>query len=157
MASVLGPAIAGLVIKWTHLPTPVYLLDAAAAIGFICCLLSLRVRRSEHVERGMNLPELAAGFRFVWRNQLILGALSLDLFAVLLGGAVTLLPVYAEDILKVGPSGLGWLRTAPAIGALLLALAQCDVDRFTLPDTELIENVRRELGKVKWQSELKYD
>jgi MFS family permease len=70
----------------------------------------------------MHVDELAAGFRFVWSHPLILGALSLDLFAVLLGGAVTLLPVYAEDILKVGPSGLGWLRTAPAIGALLMAI-----------------------------------
>jgi MFS family permease len=122
MASVLGPAAAGLLIKWTHSPLPVYLVDAAAAIAFIGCLTLIRLRPSINVQRGLDLRELVAGFRFVWSHQLILGALSLDLFAVLLGGAVTLLPVYAEDILQVGPSGLGWLRTAPAVGALLMAI-----------------------------------
>ena len=122
MASVLGPAAGGLLIKWTESPIAVYLLDTTAAALFITSLLLLRIRRTDHAQRGMDLRELVAGFRFVWNHQLILGALSLDLFAVLLGGAVTLLPVYAEDILQVGPSGLGWLRTAPAVGALLMAV-----------------------------------
>ncbi|HEV3343476.1 MAG TPA: MFS transporter, partial [Pirellulales bacterium] len=64
---------------------------------------------------------LLAGFRFVQRNKIILAAITLDMFAVLLGGAVALLPVYAEDILQVGARGLGWLRTMPAVGALVLS------------------------------------
>ena len=63
-----------------------------------------------------------AGIRYVWKNQLILGAISLDMFAVLLGGAVALLPIYAHDILHVGPLGLGMLRSAPAVGATLMAV-----------------------------------
>ena len=64
---------------------------------------------------------LVAGFRYVWREKLVLGAISLDLFAVLLGGATALLPVYARDILEVGPWGLGLLRAGPGLGAILMA------------------------------------
>ena len=63
---------------------------------------------------------LSAGFRYIWREKIILGAISLDLFAVLLGGAVALLPVYARDILEIGPFGLGLLRAAPALGAIVV-------------------------------------
>jgi hypothetical protein len=62
------------------------------------------------------------GFRYIWRNKLVLGAISLDLFAVLLGGAVALLPVYAREILKVGAAGLGVLRSAPGVGAVVMAI-----------------------------------
>jgi hypothetical protein len=65
---------------------------------------------------------LSSGLRFVWTKPLILGAISLDLVAVLFGGATALLPIYASDILHVGPDGLGWLRTAPGIGASLCAV-----------------------------------
>src|SRR5207245_9218527 len=65
---------------------------------------------------------LLAGVRFVWTTPLILATITLDLFAVLLGGASALLPIYARDILQVGPTGLGWLRAAPSIGALVMAL-----------------------------------
>jgi MFS family permease len=74
------------------------------------------------LDRSTSFRALVAGFGFVWNHRLILGALSLDLFAVLLGGAVTLLPVFSESILQVGPSGYGWLRAAPAIGAVLMAV-----------------------------------
>ncbi len=67
------------------------------------------------------LHNMLEGFRFIWRQKIILGAISLDLFAVLMGGVVALLPVYAEDILKLGPEGLGWLRAAPGIGAIAVA------------------------------------
>jgi MFS family permease len=61
------------------------------------------------------------GFRFIWKQKIILGAISLDLFAVLMGGVIALLPIYAQDILKLGPEGLGWLRAAPGIGAIAVA------------------------------------
>jgi hypothetical protein len=66
---------------------------------------------------------LLAGLRFVWQRKIILGAVSLDLFAVLFGGATALLPAYASDVLRIGPDGLGWLRAAPGVGAALVAFA----------------------------------
>jgi len=71
----------------------------------------------------MSAETLLAGLRYVWQRKLLLGATSLDLFAVLLGGAVALLPIYAQDILHAGPRGLGMLRAAPAIGALTVSIA----------------------------------
>src|SRR5687767_3551716 len=75
----------------------------------------------ESEEQGI-LEKIRAGLRFVFNNQLILSAISLDLFAVLFGGAVALLPIFASDILNTGPGGLGFLRAAPAIGAVMMAL-----------------------------------
>src|SRR5205085_9980975 len=68
-------------------------------------------------------PEsLGAGVKFVWQTKIVLASITLDLFAVLLGGATALLPIFAKDILDVGPTGLGWLRAAPALGAIAVAL-----------------------------------
>jgi MFS family permease len=78
----------------------------------------MRVRRKEQV----GLASVLAGFRYVWKQKLILGSISLDMFAVLLGGAVALLPVYAREILHTGPWGLGLLRSAPGVGAGIMAL-----------------------------------
>jgi MFS family permease len=121
-ATILGPAIGGLLYGLTNSPAPVY---ASAAIGALVSLtlvsrirLKLPVRPRLAPSAGMILE----GLRYIWRKKLVLGAISLDLFAVLLGGAVALLPVYADQILKIGPSGLGLLRSGPGIGALLMAL-----------------------------------
>jgi hypothetical protein len=86
--------------------------------------LMLRVRYV-HASRELaaDWRSVMAGVEFVWRHKALLGATSLDLFAVLLGGAVALLPIYARDILHVGPAGLGLLRAAPAVGALAMSLA----------------------------------
>ena len=70
----------------------------------------------------MSLKTVFAGLHYIWQKKLILGAISLDLFAVLLGGAVALLPVYAREILHTGPWGLGLLRTAPGVGAAIMAV-----------------------------------
>src|SRR6185295_15513460 len=67
------------------------------------------------------LHNMLEGFRFIWKQKIILGAISLDLFVVFMGGVVALLPIYAENILQLGPSGLGWLRAAPGIGAITVA------------------------------------
>ena len=77
-------------------------------------------RRRAHEPR--SISTIVAGFRFIWSEKVVLGAISLDLFAVLLGGAVALMPVYARDVLAVGPWGLGLLRAAPAFGAIPMAL-----------------------------------
>ena len=123
LASVLGPAAGGFCIKWFNGPTFVYVIDVFAALTFACMLSTIRLHRKQVMQSQNNLSfkELAAGFHFIRRQQVVLGALLLDLFAVLLGGAVTLLPVYAEGILKTGPEGLGWMRAAPAVGALIMA------------------------------------
>lgn len=123
LASVAGPAVGGLLIGWLGSARWVYVIDAGTALCFAACLLLVRLRPVEREKkRGVSLSELLAGLGFLRRNQIILGAILLDMFAVLFGGAVMLLPVYAEDILQVGAMGLGWMRTAPAIGALSMAL-----------------------------------
>ncbi len=94
----------------------------------VCCvaaILLVKAIRARTTARGveqMSFRSLLAGFTFVRRSSLMLSAITLDLFAVLLGGATALLPIFAEDILRVGPVGLGWLRAAPSIGAMLMAL-----------------------------------
>ena len=76
---------------------------------------------------------IVAGFKYIWHEKIVLGAISLDLFAVLLGGATALLPVYARDILEVGPWGLGLLRAGPAIGAIAVALYLTRIRSATMP------------------------
>jgi MFS family permease len=119
-AVVLGPAIGGLVFAVR--PALVYGIAAGlflVALGFVA---AVRTRTSLTEEEGPpGLADLAAGVAFVLRTRMLLGAISLDLFAVLFGGAVALLPVYAQSILHVGPAGLGVLRAAPAVGALTAA------------------------------------
>lgn len=122
LASVLGPAAGGLTIALFDHPAPVYIFDALGAFAFGVAMISVTLRQIPRKSTVVSTRDLLAGFRFVRNHQLILGALSLDLFAVLFGGAVMLLPVFAEDILDVGPRGLGWLRTAPAVGALSMAM-----------------------------------
>jgi len=122
LSSVIGPAIGGAIIAWTHLPAAVYAANAAAS--FLCLLLMSLVRRRHvvAVKERMTLRSLVVGFRFVFASRIILGTITLDLFAVLLGGATALLPVYAKDILHAGPAGLGFLEAALPSGSLLCAL-----------------------------------
>lgn len=119
LASITGPAIAGFLIAVN--PAFAYGMAAVGQIIFILMLALLPSRPPKHdVQR--SAEDVLAGFRFIKRNPLFLSAITLDLFAVLFGGAVSLLPVFAADILKVGPEGLGWLRAAPSFGALTMAL-----------------------------------
>jgi MFS family permease len=122
LSSVLGPAVAGAMIAVTHHAAPVY---AANALAGLICLVLISLIRARHVvaiKEKMTLQSLAAGFRFVFANGIILGTITLDLFAVLLGGATALLPVYAKDILHAGPSGLGLLQAALPAGSFGCAL-----------------------------------
>ena len=118
--SILGPAIGGYL--YAAAPFAPY---AASALLFAVSLAGLfaivPVQRSE-IARGVNpWAQMVEGLRYVRRNRLVLGAISLDLFAVLLGGATAMLPVFARDVLHAGPEGLGHLRAAPAVGATLTA------------------------------------
>jgi MFS family permease len=95
------------------------LIDAVLCVWFLLMLLRMSPHPVPHREP-ITLRTLLGGVEFVWRTKIILGALSLDMFAVLLGGATALLPFYA-DIMKLGPDGLGWLRSAPGVGALCIS------------------------------------
>jgi MFS family permease len=120
VASVAGPAVAGLVLLWGA--TACYLIDVACGVAFALLLWQLRLSRVERPREPATLRSLTEGVRFVWRAPVILATLSLDLFAVLLGGATILMPVFAQDVLQVGKVGLGMLRTAPAVGAFAAAI-----------------------------------
>lgn len=122
LSSVAGPAAGGALIALNHHAAPVYAVNAAAAL--ICLILISFVRRSQTVavKEKMTARNLVVGFKFVFASRVILGVITLDLFAVLLGGATALLPVYAKDILGVGPTGLGFLQAALPMGSLLCAL-----------------------------------
>jgi MFS family permease len=122
LSSVAGPAAGGALIALTHHAAPVYAFNAVASL--ICLTLISFVRRRPAVaaKEKMTAESLSAGFKFVFASPIILGTITLDLFAVLLGGATALLPVYAEDILAVGPTGLGFLQAALPMGSLVCAL-----------------------------------
>ena len=114
-----GPALGGVLYTWGA--NAVY--STCAVLLVLSCLLTLAVRYQHQVSTlSANWGTLMAGVVYVWRHKVLLGASSLDLFAVLLGGATALLPIYARDILHTGPQGLGVLRSAPAVGALLMSL-----------------------------------
>ena len=121
-ATILGPMAGGLIYGFGGSAVPVY---ACATVAYCIALLLLS---SIHVDiaarKSMDEPVgmILEGLRYIWRNKLILGCMSLDLFAVLLGGAVALLPVYAREILHTGPYGLGVLRAAPGVGAVAVAI-----------------------------------
>lgn len=122
IAAVTGPAVAGGMIAIEGGETGVYIAGALMAAAYVVLLSLVRTREQRMDREPLTRRSLAAGVRFVFSDDLILAAITLDLFAVLFGGATTLLPVYAKDILHVGPAGLGWLRAAPSVGALLTAL-----------------------------------
>jgi MFS family permease len=132
LASVLGPAVGGLVIALTRRAALVYLLNTAAVLIFSVLILQLRSKQPVLHPQGntTTLSSLLEGVNFLRRTQIILAAITLDLFAVLLGGATTLLPIFAKDILHVGPTGLGWLRAAPSIGAVCVAFCIAHLPPF---------------------------
>ncbi|MBD2206734.1 MFS transporter [Calothrix sp. FACHB-1219] len=122
LATVIGPALGGFAIAAFGNATGVYILAAVAA--FLCFALTLPIKQQNTTlsQEPISLKTLAGGAEFVWKNQIIFAAITLDMFAVLLGGAVALLPVFAKDILHVGPVELGYLQAAPSIGALIMAV-----------------------------------
>jgi len=121
-AMILGPAVGGLTYALFRGPAAVYAIAMAAAAGGGFSMWRVRTQTKPRPHEPLSLTAVLAGLRYIWIQKLILASISLDLFAVLLGGAVALLPVYARDILNTGPWGLGLLRSAPAVGAASMAL-----------------------------------
>jgi MFS family permease len=122
LANVVGPALGGLVLGATGQPAAAYLLAVCCSLGCVVLLTPVRPRAAVRAPLARSLGALLAGLRFVFRTEPLLAAITLDLFAVLLGGATALLPMYAE-ILGVDAVGYGWLRAGPALGAIVMAVA----------------------------------
>ncbi len=134
IANMAGPAVGGLLFtlemtggmrRWNGAAI-VYAFTLVMLLGFLMLVGSMRSKPEidvEAVKKGFSMRTVLAGLEYVWRTKLLLGSISLDLFAVLLGGAVALLPIFAQDVLHVGPRGLGLLRAMPSVGALAVSLA----------------------------------
>lgn len=126
MATVLGPALGGLL---TAISVSVAY-GTAAVISLATALLIFSIPKpvqSRLMER-TSLKTILGGFAYIWRTKIVLGAITLDLFAVLLGGAVALLPIYAKDVLMIGEAGFGLLRAAPGVGAILMVIVITSMD-----------------------------
>ncbi|GAC1433404.1 MAG: MFS transporter [Terriglobales bacterium] len=121
-ANIAGPAAGGILYALLGGQRVVY--SMAIASSLISVLLTLRIEAGKRMRstEPVTLKSSMAGFRYIWKKKLILGSISLDMFAVLLGGAVALLPIFAREILQTGPWGLGLLRSAPAVGSGVMAL-----------------------------------
>lgn len=122
LSSVLGPASAGFTIALSHSATPAFVLTGATLAVFAVMLIPVKPRAYAAARRGMTWESLLAGVHFIREQRILMATITLDLFAVLLGGATMLLPVFAKDILHVGPRGLGWLMAAPSIGAMIVTV-----------------------------------
>jgi MFS family permease len=127
LSLVAGPAVGG--ILFAIRAELVYVVAIVLQVVALVCVLALRKGRVAVTEGSVGLDEVLGGVRLIRRTKVLFGAISLDLFAVLFGGAVALLPIFAKDILEVGPTGLGFLRTAPAIGSFAAALL---IARFSI-------------------------
>jgi MFS family permease len=140
LASISGPAAGGLLIALTGGATAPFA-AAMVAQAVFAVILSTMPRVPPPSGRHRSAKDIFAGFRFVRANPLFLSAITLDLFAVLFGGAVALLPIFAKDILNVGPAGLGWLRAAPGIGAMSMALITTRMRPWQRPGVALLWTV----------------
>src|SRR6266849_6900560 len=121
-ATILGPSIGGFLYAFSRGPSMVYATAMVTAIAAVFSTLRIKLQTQARPREPVTWTTVLAGFHYIWTHKLVLGAISLDMFAVLLGGAVALLPVYASEILKTGPWGLGLLRSAPGAGAIVMAI-----------------------------------
>jgi MFS family permease len=121
-ATILGPAVGGLIYAAFRGPSAVYAATTVSALAATWLVMRVRPEVKARAREPVNARTVLAGLWYIWRQKVVLGSISLDLFAVLLGGSVALLPVYAREILRTGPWGLGLLRAAPGVGAAAMAL-----------------------------------
>jgi MFS family permease len=118
---VIGPALGGALVGWISM-TIAYAVSATLALSAAITLLSLRIAEPPPAKPSPVFSSIGEGLRFVYGSQIILGAQALDMFAVLFGGAVAMLPAFVQDVFHYGPEGLGILRAAPAVGAILIGI-----------------------------------
>jgi MFS family permease len=141
LAAITGPALAGFFIALSTNAQVAFGFAVFSHLFFAGMLLGLPHIPAALTGKSNGVKDLLAGFNFVINTRVFLAAITLDLFAVLLGGAVSLLPVYAKDVLHVGPTGLGWLRAAPSLGALSMALIQTRLKPWKRPGVVLLWTV----------------
>lgn len=122
IGTILGPSLGGLIYAFFRGPAAVYAAALASYVLAILCTTLIKLKARTRAREPINLKTVLAGIAYIWRHKVVLGSISLDLFAMLLGGAVALLPAYARDILHTGPWGLGILRSAPGVGAGAMAI-----------------------------------
>ncbi len=130
LAAIIGPTVAGLIVAFWGKVTIVYVLDALGALTFVVLVGLIQGRQLALSRKAATLESLSEGVHFIRNTKVILAAITLDMFGVLFGGAVTLLPVYATDVLKVGAEGLGLMRAAPSVGALIMAFVMAHMPPF---------------------------
>ena len=140
-AAIAGPAAAGLLIAMTGAASSVYFTNVAFAVAAAAITLALARRSITRASRPRSLRELLGGVEHVWRTRPILGVITLDLFVVLFAGGAALFPIFAKDILQVGPAGLGWLQAAPAIGAFAMSIVQGSLPPFRRSGSVFIGSV----------------
>ena len=130
VANIMGPAVGGVLFtlsltgtlaRWSGAPL-VYVFTFTTMLIFIALVSTIHPQRETTEKRGFSFSTVLAGLHYILQKRILLGSITLDLFAVLLGGAVSLMPIFAQDILHAGPRGLGLLRATPAIGALVISL-----------------------------------
>ena len=121
-STILGPAMGGFLYALFGGPAGVYAISVVGCILGILALLRIHLQPASRPDEEVNMKTLLAGLHYIWTHKAILGTISLDLFAVLLGGAVALLPVFAREVLNTGPWGLGLLRASPGAGATIMAI-----------------------------------
>lgn len=138
LSGLIGPAFAGIVIGKTGGATAVF--AATAVMSLVCFFLFSRIKPQQifATRKSVSIHDFAEGLKFVFRTKLLLAVVSLDLFAVLLGGATALIPAVAKDVLHVGPEEFGWLRAAPAIGAISMAFLSAHLPPWKRAGTVLI-------------------
>jgi MFS family permease len=141
VASVAGSALGGLIIFLTQSPADGYFVTALGLLICIALVSTIQPRAAAQTPQPRTLRTLLTGIHFVWKSELLLAAITLDLFAVLLGGATALLPIFAEEILKVGPIGYGWLRASPALGAFVMAILLAHRPPLKRPGVALLWSV----------------
>ncbi|MCA0201319.1 MAG: MFS transporter [Proteobacteria bacterium] len=141
LAAVSGPALGGLIMALTGDATDAYFVAAILEMIFIIAMIPLPTIWPKDSGEKRSVSDLFAGFSFIRKSPVFLAAITLDMFAVLFGAAVVLLPIYAKDILQVGPSGLGWLRAAPSVGSMVMALVMTRLKPWKRPGQVLLWTV----------------
>lgn len=122
IGTILGPSLGGLIYAFFRGAAAVYALSFASYLVAIFCTTLIKLKAKARTREPISLKTMLAGIAYIWKQKVVLGSISLDLFAMLLGGAVALLPAYARDILHTGPWGLGLLRSAGGVGAGAMAI-----------------------------------
>jgi MFS family permease len=138
LTTVSGPPLAAFLISLLGRASVVYLITGAAALVSFGLIATIRYQHDQSAKQPWTVRSVFAGLGYIRRTRVVLAAMTLDMFGVLLGGATTLMPVFAKDILKVGVNGLGWLNAAPAIGAAAMAMIQARRRSFAKPGRALL-------------------